>query len=58
MPKCPTCENDASSPNYRKETVEPKSDRDGVTVTAATGQQYWMICCPNCDAILGTVRSR
>jgi len=58
MPKCPACERDASSPNYRKQTVEPSADRDGVTVTATTGQQYWMVVCPHCDAVLGTVSGR
>jgi hypothetical protein len=58
MPNCPTCEEDASSPNYRQKTVEPQADRDGVTVTATTGQRYWMVLCPHCDAIIGTVEGR
>ena len=55
MPKCPACERDASSPNYRQQTVEPTANREGVTVTATTAQRYWMVCCPHCDAVLGTV---
>ncbi|NEU55336.1 hypothetical protein [Halorussus sp. MSC15.2] len=53
MPKCPSCDADVANPNYRQQMVEPKSNRDGVTVTATTGQRYWMVLCPNCDAVLG-----
>ncbi|MFC7082068.1 hypothetical protein [Halorussus caseinilyticus] len=55
MPTCPSCRADADDPNYRQQLVEPKSNRDGVTVTAATGQRYWMVLCPSCDAVLGTI---
>jgi hypothetical protein len=58
MPKCPSCGNDASSPDYRQQNVEPTADRDGRTVTATTGQRYWMVLCPHCDAILGTIEGR
>ncbi|WP_276299695.1 hypothetical protein [Halorussus lipolyticus] len=58
MPKCPSCGGDVADPNYRKQTVEPKTDRGGVTVTATTGQQYWMVLCPNCEVVLGTVEGR
>lgn len=58
MPKCPTCENDASSPDYRRKTVEPTTDREGVSVTATTGRQYWLVLCPHCDTIVGTVAGR
>ena len=55
MPKCPSFGNDAASPDYRRKQVEPKSDQRGRSVTATIGQWYWMILCPSCDAILGTV---
>jgi len=58
MPRCPSCERDASSPNYHGNTVEPTSQKEGVTVTATTGQQYWLVTCPHCDTVLGTVAKR
>jgi hypothetical protein len=58
MPTCPDCGGDADDPNYRRKLLEPKSDRQGVTVTATTGQRYWMVLCPHCDAVLGTLAGR
>lgn len=58
MPRCPSCGGDAADPNYRQQRIEPKADRDGVTVTATTSQRYWMVVCPHCDAVLGTVEDR
>ena len=55
MPKCPSCGGDAESPKHRRKHVEPSSDRGGRTVTAAVGKEYWMVLCPSCDAVLGTV---
>ncbi|WP_128477076.1 hypothetical protein [Halorussus pelagicus] len=58
MPRCPSCGRDADAPNYRQKRIEPKADREGVTVTATTGQRYWMVLCPHCDTVLGTVEGR
>ncbi|NHN60510.1 MULTISPECIES: hypothetical protein [Halorussus] len=55
MPTCPSCGAEADEPNYRKRRVEPSADREGVTVTATTAKQYWMVLCPACDAVLGTL---
>ncbi|UPV75476.1 hypothetical protein M0R89_05255 [Halorussus limi] len=58
MPTCASCGRDAGDPNYSQKRIEPKADRDGVTVTATTSQRYWMVLCPHCDAVLGTVEDR
>ncbi len=58
MPTCPSCGRDADDPSYSRKRIEPKTDRDGVTVTATTSQRYWMVLCPHCDTVLGTVEDR
>lgn len=54
MERCPHCDHDAGNPRYVRKHVKPRGG-EGRQVTATTAQWYWMVVCPTCHAVLGTV---
>ena len=54
MALCPHCESDVGDPDYVRKTVEPKAG-GGRAVTMSTTRPYWMVVCPDCEAVLGTI---
>lgn len=57
MERCPHCDCDAANPNYVRKNVRPRGG-DGRSVAVTTPQWYWMIVCPTCHAVLGTINAK